>query len=130
MADTGPVHLLGEVALIAARAGADAIRSVVGTGNLDTHVKSASHDLVTAADRASEQAIVSVLRTVRPDDTIVGEEGGSYEGTSTVRWLVDPFDGPQTSCTAEQTSRFPSVSERMASRWPAPSSASPTGDGW
>jgi fructose-1,6-bisphosphatase/inositol monophosphatase family enzyme len=70
MADTGPVHLLGEVALIAARAGADAIRSVVGTGHLDTHFKSASHDLVTAADRASEQAIVSVLRFCeQPDRT-------------------------------------------------------------
>lgn len=93
MADVGPVRELGEVALIAARAGADAIRRVVGTGHLDTQVKSAGHDLVTAADRASEQAILGVLRTARPDDTIVGEEGGAYQGTSSVRWLVDPLDG-------------------------------------
>ncbi len=93
MADVGPVRELGEVALIAARAGADAIRRVVGTGRLDTQIKSAGHDLVTAADRASEQAILGVLRTARPDDTIVGEEGGAYQGTSRVRWLVDPLDG-------------------------------------
>jgi myo-inositol-1(or 4)-monophosphatase len=79
--------------MLAARAGADAIRSVVRAGPLDTRFKSASHDMVTAADKASELAIFSVLRTARPDDTIVGEEGGSHIGPSPVRWLVDPLDG-------------------------------------
>ncbi len=58
-----------------------------------TEFKSAGHDLVTAADKASERAILTVLRGARPDDSIVGEEGGSHEGTSSVRWLVDPLDG-------------------------------------
>lgn len=89
----GRVHELGEVAMIAARAGADAIKRVVQTGNLDLLFKSAGHDMVTAADKASELAIFAVLRTARPDDTIIGEEGGSHEGTSAVRWLVDPLDG-------------------------------------
>jgi myo-inositol-1(or 4)-monophosphatase len=111
-------------------AGADAIRSVVGTGHLDTHFKSASHDLVTAADRASEQAIVSVMRTARPDDTIVGEEGGSYEGTSSVRWLVDPLDGTARFVYGRADFAVPSVRKRMVSRWPAPPCAPSTGYGW
>jgi myo-inositol-1(or 4)-monophosphatase len=84
---------LGEIALDAARAGAAAIRTVVDAGALRTEFKTAGHDMVTAADKASERAILAVLRAARPDDSIVGEEGGSYEGPSAVRWLVDPLDG-------------------------------------
>lgn len=28
-----------------------------------------------------------------PDDSILGEEGGSRPGTTAVQWLVDPLDG-------------------------------------
>ncbi len=87
---------LGEVALTAARAGAvaiaDALAGAAG-GGLDARGKSGSHDLVTAADQASEAAVIAVLRELRPDDAILGEETGEYAGTSGVRWLVDPLDG-------------------------------------
>ena len=46
---------LGQVALTAARAGATAIRAVVDTGRLGTEFKSCGHDMVTAADKASER---------------------------------------------------------------------------
>lgn len=49
--------------------------------------------MVTAADKASEQAVIDVLRAARPADSIQGEEGGVHEGSSGVRWLVDPLDG-------------------------------------
>ncbi|MGD9997536.1 MAG: inositol monophosphatase family protein [Ilumatobacteraceae bacterium] len=55
--------------------------------------KSTVTDMVTEFDRASEQLIVEQLRGARPDDAIVGEEGTSSEGTTGVRWLVDPIDG-------------------------------------
>lgn len=84
---------LGVIALTAARAGAAAIRSVTGTGQLHTQFKSGGHDMVTAADKASERAVIDVIRSARPDDSILGEEGGSHQGTSDVRWLVDPLDG-------------------------------------
>ncbi|MEP6562340.1 MAG: inositol monophosphatase family protein, partial [Nakamurella sp.] len=83
---------LGPVALAAARAGAAAIRSVA-TGELGTQFKSGSHDMVTAADKASERAVIESIRLVRPDDSILGEEGGVHRGTSDVRWLIDPLDG-------------------------------------
>ena len=50
-------------------------------------------DLVTQADRRSEQAIVSRLHAQFPDHAIVAEEGGGAEGKSPFRWHVDPLDG-------------------------------------
>jgi len=55
--------------------------------------KSSSTDLVTEMDRAAERLIGDALRTERPDDAVVGEEGTDRAGTSGVRWLVDPIDG-------------------------------------
>lgn len=84
---------LADIALTAALAGAAAIRSVLDAGALGTEFKTAGHDMVTAADKGSERAILAVLRNARPDDSILGEEGGSHAGSSPVRWLVDPLDG-------------------------------------
>ena len=50
-------------------------------------------DLVTEADRASEELVVERLRSHFPTHSIVGEEGGTREGTSEYRWYVDPLDG-------------------------------------
>ena len=50
-------------------------------------------DLVTAADRASENLIVKALRAHFPSHSIVAEEGGGHEGSSEFRWYVDPLDG-------------------------------------
>ena len=54
--------------------------------------KSSAADLVSAADHASEQAIVALLRAERPGDAILGEEGASV-GAAARRWLVDGVDG-------------------------------------
>lgn len=51
------------------------------------------HDLVTAADRASEQLIIKRLRERFPQHGIVAEEGGRAELGSELRWYVDPLDG-------------------------------------
>jgi myo-inositol-1(or 4)-monophosphatase len=50
-------------------------------------------DLVTQADRRSEQAIVRRLRNYFPTHTIVAEEGGGQEADARFRWIVDPLDG-------------------------------------
>jgi myo-inositol-1(or 4)-monophosphatase len=50
-------------------------------------------DLVTEADRASERLVVERLRSHFPAHSIVAEEGGGREGSSTYRWYVDPLDG-------------------------------------
>lgn len=50
-------------------------------------------DLVTQADRRSEDAIVGRLRGYFPKHAIVAEEGGGQEGDGRHRWIVDPLDG-------------------------------------
>jgi myo-inositol-1(or 4)-monophosphatase len=50
-------------------------------------------DLVTQADRRSEEAIVGRLRNYFPAHTIVAEEGGGQEADARYRWIVDPLDG-------------------------------------
>jgi myo-inositol-1(or 4)-monophosphatase len=55
--------------------------------------KSSQVDVVTEVDRASENLIRERILAKRPDDAFLGEEGDDIEGTSGVRWVVDPVDG-------------------------------------
>lgn len=55
--------------------------------------KSTLTDVVTESDTAAEALIRERLRQARPEDAILGEEGGWSDGGSGVRWLVDPIDG-------------------------------------
>ncbi len=50
-------------------------------------------DLVTVADRASEDLIVGFLRRQWPDHDMIGEEGSRKETGSDYRWYIDPLDG-------------------------------------
>jgi myo-inositol-1(or 4)-monophosphatase len=54
--------------------------------------KSTSTDVVTAADRASEQLVRTRLSELRPGEPVLGEEEGGtvVEGLT---WVVDPIDG-------------------------------------
>ncbi len=76
---------------VAAEAGELAARGQAGITVLDT--KSSPTDVVTEMDRATEDLIRTRLLAARPDDAILGEEGDDEEGTSGVRWVVDPIDG-------------------------------------
>jgi myo-inositol-1(or 4)-monophosphatase len=55
--------------------------------------KSTSTDLVSEADLDAERLIRARLAEERPDDAILGEEGGAASGVSGRRWVVDPLDG-------------------------------------
>jgi len=55
--------------------------------------KSSATDLVSEVDRESERLIVERLSAIRPDDAVLAEEGTLLEGTSGVRWVIDPLDG-------------------------------------
>ncbi|WP_332643339.1 inositol monophosphatase family protein [Aeromicrobium sp.] len=55
--------------------------------------KSSPTDVVTQIDRASEELIRARIKTARPDDGFVGEEGADLIGTSGIDWVVDPIDG-------------------------------------
>ena len=50
-------------------------------------------DLVTQADRQSEQVIVNRLRRRFPKHAILSEEGAGQESGASYRWIVDPLDG-------------------------------------
>jgi myo-inositol-1(or 4)-monophosphatase len=75
----------------AVRVGAGAARRRASE-DLDVRRKSSPADLVSAADHASEEAIVELLCTERPGDAITGEEGAAVGGSAR-RWLVDGLDG-------------------------------------
>ena len=82
-------HLAQEVATGAAQV----LRQYSPARLKEVSTKSSPTDLVSEADRASEAYIVSELRSARPSDSFVGEEGTSYGGTSRVSWVADPLDG-------------------------------------
>lgn len=50
-------------------------------------------DLVTEADKGSEQMIRSELAKFFPEDSILGEEYGLIEGKTSYKWIIDPIDG-------------------------------------
>ncbi|MFN8121134.1 MAG: inositol monophosphatase family protein [Thermoleophilia bacterium] len=87
-----PSELL-EIARRAADAAAAELLPRFGGPASGVAAKSSSTDLVSDADRAAEAAIRRVLGDARPDDALLAEEGGSAEGTTGVRWIVDPLDG-------------------------------------
>ncbi len=55
--------------------------------------KSTPTDLVSDADRLAERVIREGLALRRPDDGFLGEESGEQQGSSGLRWVVDPLDG-------------------------------------
>ncbi|MDJ1130844.1 inositol monophosphatase family protein [Streptomyces iconiensis] len=55
--------------------------------------KTSPIDVVTEMDVASEKLITGFLAEHRPDDGFLGEEGAESEGSSGVRWVIDPVDG-------------------------------------
>jgi myo-inositol-1(or 4)-monophosphatase len=80
------------VAIAGARAGAGVVRDMYGQ-RLDRIDKGAG-DFATAADVEAERAILGVIRAARPDDAVLGEEGGQQGTTGAARqWLVDPLCG-------------------------------------
>lgn len=84
---------LRDLALAVARAAAGLVRQRSTSEVVVADTKSSSVDVVTDADRASEELIRRLLLEARPEDSILGEEGDDHVGTSDVRWVVDPIDG-------------------------------------
>ncbi|PYT75485.1 MAG: inositol monophosphatase [Acidobacteria bacterium] len=60
---------------------------------LDIRYKGDEVDLVTQADKRSEQFIVSRLNEYFPGHAITAEEGTGQDTASEFRWHVDPLDG-------------------------------------
>ncbi|MFB7210432.1 inositol monophosphatase family protein [Streptomyces sp. NPDC056255] len=80
------------VATAAVRAGADVVRSMYGRRL--ARIDKGAGDFATTADVEAEKAILGVIRAARPDDALLGEEGGHQGAVRAERqWLVDPLCG-------------------------------------
>jgi myo-inositol-1(or 4)-monophosphatase len=88
-----PYNELLDCALAAAKAGAEQLQAKF-RGTLTINTKSSEADYVTDADLASETAVRAVIRSLRPNDSISGEEFATDAGTQAeYRWSIDPLDG-------------------------------------
>lgn len=92
MTDADPQALLALAITLATQAG-DFLAQGIDEARTEVSTKSSITDMVSEMDRAAEALIVDGLRAHRPDDAILGEEGASAEGTSGLRWVIDPLDG-------------------------------------
>jgi len=78
-----------------------ALESAVAAGEIlmdrpaafEISTKSSAIDIATQMDEAAERLIVERIRSNRPGDAIVGEEGAQVSGSSGIRWVIDPLDG-------------------------------------
>lgn len=88
-----PKALLAIATEIAVEAG-NLARDLRERGVRVAATKSTQTDVVTEADRATERTLIGLLADRRPDDSVLGEEGGlSVTGTSDITWVLDPIDG-------------------------------------
>ena len=81
---------LSEVCLAAAQAGAQVLRELFDRPR-DIHFKGRI-DLVTDADKASEETVLRVLHERAPGVRVLAEESGEH-GSGNLRFIVDPLDG-------------------------------------
>ena len=82
-----------DLALGVGRAAAKLVAERAAAGVSVAATKTNDTDVVTEADRASEELIRRLVLDRRPGDAFLGEEGDETGGTSGVRWIVDPIDG-------------------------------------
>ncbi|MEB3279554.1 MAG: inositol monophosphatase family protein [Lyngbya sp.] len=82
-----------DIATLAAEAGGAVLQSCLG--NLqDIQEKGRSGDLVTEADKASEIAVLDILKRHVPDHAILTEESGELGNRESLfLWAIDPLDG-------------------------------------
>jgi myo-inositol-1(or 4)-monophosphatase len=84
---------LREIAEAVAREAGHQLRNAFAGPRVNVTAKSSPTDLVSEADHAAERLIRERLATARPGDGFLGEEGGDEQGTTSLRWVVDPLDG-------------------------------------
>ncbi|GGJ06886.1 inositol monophosphatase [Halobellus salinus] len=84
------VSVAQRAAEVGAEVAADQFRS-----GIDVERKANKTDVVTAADRDAQAAVIDVLREAYPNDAIVGEEAGALKRVpaSGAAWVIDPIDG-------------------------------------
>ena len=92
MKTVDPERLL-EIAIDAARGAGELLLARFRAPARGVASKSSATDMVSDADRDAEYLIRAALREARPEDAVLGEEGGEDSGLSGLRWVIDPLDG-------------------------------------
>jgi myo-inositol-1(or 4)-monophosphatase len=85
--------VLRELAEAVAREAGRQLRDAFAGPGVNVTAKSSPTDLVSEADHAAERLIRARLEAARPEDGFLGEESGDSDGSSGLRWVVDPLDG-------------------------------------
>ncbi len=80
-----------QVAVAAARRAGRVLRARLG--RLRRVEAKGENDLVTEADRRSEEVIAGLIREAFPDHGLLGEEGTTGGGSDDHLWVIDPLDG-------------------------------------
>ena len=79
-----------------ATASGDTILPFFRTALTVENKKAGGFDPVTAADRAAEQSMRTLIRRQFPDHGILGEEYGSERTDAEYVWVLDPIDGTKS----------------------------------
>jgi myo-inositol-1(or 4)-monophosphatase len=61
--------------------------------NITARIKESSSSVVTEADIASEQAMISLIERAFPHHNVLAEESGFRSQGSAFTWVLDPLDG-------------------------------------
>lgn len=84
-----------EFAIAAAKEAAASTLELFHAGGITVDLK-ADATPVTEADRNCERLLRERILAAFPGDGVIGEEFGEHEGTSGVRWILDPIDGTKS----------------------------------
>lgn len=82
-----------EAAIIMARSAGNILMDYFRSSSLDIRTKLNDSDVVTAADKASENILKSIVHEKFPDHGIISEESGAEHAGKEWRWVIDPLDG-------------------------------------
>ncbi|HVC48757.1 MAG TPA: inositol monophosphatase family protein [Burkholderiales bacterium] len=86
------MHPMLSIAVKAARRASSIINRAATDVDLLQVTNKGPADYVSEVDRASEAAIIEILRSSYPTHAFLGEEGGKL-GDSEYVWIIDPLDG-------------------------------------
>ncbi|HTI22169.1 MAG TPA: inositol monophosphatase family protein [Kutzneria sp.] len=84
---------LVRIAVTVATEAAELVTNARSHAVTQVDTKSSETDVVTAADRASEQLVRDRLAQLRPGEPVLGEEEGGTSSLDGLVWVVDPIDG-------------------------------------
>ena len=75
------------------KAAGEVLRGYFRRRDLNIEDKGSAYDIVTEADKASEQLILDYLHSHFPDHAILSEESGDDHRAARCQWVIDPLDG-------------------------------------